>query len=92
MLRFYIVITPQMILHQSELIDIYTLIPFLPMKNDSTLLSQRTDLMSMHCRTGAGAKSKNCNPKPDTLERIRQYARVAFSDTALAAFPVIVLN
>lgn len=31
-------------------------------------------------------------PKAATLERIRQFARVAFSDSALVGMPALILN
>lgn len=63
-------------------------IMLLPMKKISTLISSEAESMSVNVENSRCEMS----PKADTIERIRRFARVAFSDAALAGMPLIILN
>lgn len=61
----------------------------LPMKKISTIISSNAESMSVKTRDN---DQFELSPKSDTLEKIRRFARVAFSDAALAGMPLIILN
>lgn len=60
------------------------------MKKNSTLFSPGSQSVSLHVELKP--KDGAIAPKQATLERIRLFARAAFSDPSIAGMPAIILN